>query len=129
MSKEIFSAAALFVAWSSASIYEVRVTVANVAEVGMGGADLDHYFAAILEGSLEFALDSGKVLLNSATMLPYFDDAGVRSAAEASGGLERLDWAKDCTEIVSSGECISETINVTGLGEFEVLEMRRRWRN
>ena len=82
---------------------------------------LSNFFVAIYDEALEFSLDRGSVRLNRATMLSNFNDEQVRRAAESSGELELLTWAKYCAESFLSNEFRSEFFEVEGLGEFEVL--------
>ena len=82
---------------------------------------LSNFFVAIHDGGLEFTLNNNKEVLNKNTVLGYFSNQEVRSAAESTGELERLQLAEHCIEALAANEFTTEFISVDNLGDFEVL--------
>jgi hypothetical protein len=82
---------------------------------------LSNFFVAIHDGDIEFYLDNRKVVINQSTMQSYFPRDDVKKAAEDAGMLEQLSWAETCSNALAAGEFKSETVEVPGLGDFEVL--------
>ena len=81
---------------------------------------LSNFYLAIFDGDLEFSLEKDSVLINKSTMLHYFNDSEVQSAAEKAGQTERFLLAKICAEGLVADEFLSEIVEVEDLGKFEL---------
>ena len=105
----------------SVSIIAPRVELREGWYHGYVASLISNFFLAIYDGSLEFSLDQGRVVLTAASMYQYFLERQVEDFAEKSGQIDRFLMAKSCVEGLVSNAFSSEVVKVDSLGEFEIL--------
>ncbi len=103
------------------SIVAPRIELQEGWVAGYVASLLSNFFVAIYDEDIQFYIDHRQVDINRATMQSYFSRDDVKKAAEDAGILEQLSWAEMCSNALAAGEFNSEIINVSDLGDFEVL--------
>jgi hypothetical protein len=81
---------------------------------------VSNFFAAIHREEMRFEVDNKRIVINRGTLEGLLNRADIALAAEGSGHLADLEFAKQLYRCLASDNAEEHVIEIPGLGEFKV---------
>lgn len=81
---------------------------------------VSNFFVAIQKNEMEFEVDSGRIKINSNTLEGLLSRQDIKDAAEESGHLSELEFARQLYRCLVSEAATEEVIDIPDLGKLNV---------
>jgi hypothetical protein len=86
----------------------------------IASALIANFFPAIHEGTMEFTVDGGEIVIGRETLAPLFSDKHMIAAAEANGHLPQFEIAQEHYRCLVSSEAKNHDVLVPGMGKVRI---------